>query len=151
MSISVEFQKRLKKLISELEYNTFREVAQRMGITYVIYSKAVNYGIIPKPIILIRIADFFNTSIEYLLGRNDDDYFDKAEVKETFAVRLEKLRTAENLTYYELSKGINLSKNYFSDWKKKNFLPSLENLISIAEYFNVSIDYLLGRTDEKNL
>ena len=149
MSVSIEFQKRMKELISELEYGTSREVAERMGITYVIYSKAVNYAIIPKPIVLIRIADFFDISLEYLLGRTGDDYFDKAKTPKTFTDRLEELRTAEKLTHYELSKKINFSRNYFSNWKKRNFLPSLENLISIAEYFKVSIDYLLGRTDDQ--
>lgn len=37
------------------------------------------------------------------------------------------------------------SNGYFSKWKKVS--PNSEGLQKVAEYFNVSVDYLLGRTD----
>jgi bacteriophage CI repressor helix-turn-helix domain len=40
--------------------------------------------------------------------------------------------------------------NFFYEWKRRGTIPSLENLIAIAQYFDVSIDYLLGRTDDKH-
>ena len=40
--------------------------------------------------------------------------------------------------------------NSFSEWFAKGTLPSLDYLKALAEYFNVSADYLLGRTDDKN-
>ena len=40
--------------------------------------------------------------------------------------------------------------SYFYDWQREKTLPSLEYLRAIAEYFKVSIDYLLGRTDERD-
>ena len=39
--------------------------------------------------------------------------------------------------------------NLFYDWQRVKTIPSLEYLIAIARHFNVSIDYLLGRTDIK--
>ena len=56
-----------------------------MNIAYTIFSKAYNYGIVPKPIILMRIADFFNISVEYLLGNTDDEYFEKSKSPKTFS------------------------------------------------------------------
>ena len=35
-------------------------------------------------------------------------------------------------------------------WKKTGAIPNGETLIKIADYFNVSTDYLLGRTDNPN-
>lgn len=37
------------------------------------------------------------------------------------------------------------SNGYFSKWKKVS--PNSEGLQKVADYFNVSVDYLLGRTD----
>lgn len=149
MPASIDFQERFKELISETEYETFTELAGQIGISYVIFSKAKNYAIVPRPVILVRIADYFNVSLEYLLGLSDDRYIDRTKNPVTFKMRLEELRGSEKLTYYKLGAVTNIGENYFSDWKKRNFIPSLENLRVLSKYFNVSLDYLLGRTDDK--
>lgn len=46
-----------------------------------------------------------------------------------------------------LGKNIGISSGIITKWKTENTLPNGETLIKIADYFNVSIDYLLGRTD----
>lgn len=47
-----------------------------------------------------------------------------------------------------LAKEIGLSSGVISKWKYENSLPSGETLIKIADYLDVSVDYLLGRTDK---
>ncbi len=42
---------------------------------------------------------------------------------------------------------LGLGKNSFVDWAENGNIPSGTTLEKIADYFNVSIDYLLGRTD----
>jgi len=49
----------------------------------------------------------------------------------------------------ELLKKLNLTDNALRQWTNGHTLPSTENLIQIAEFFNVSIDYLLGMRKEK--
>lgn len=44
---------------------------------------------------------------------------------------------------------LNLSKNSFVAWENRGTIPSGGIVAKIADYFNVSTDYLLGRTDEK--
>lgn len=44
---------------------------------------------------------------------------------------------------------LGLSENYFYSWK--NSSPKTEVLEKVADYFDVSLDYLTGRTDEPNL
>lgn len=41
------------------------------------------------------------------------------------------------------------AKNSIYEWIRTNSLPSLDYLKELAEHFDVSIDYLLGRTDYK--
>ena len=62
---------RMKQLREE-RHLTMREASQRLGIpytTYVNYEKGLRE---PNSEMLIQIADFFNTSIDYLLKRNDN-------------------------------------------------------------------------------
>lgn len=63
---------------------------------------------------------------------------------------IELLQKHETSTY-KLTKETGLSNGMISDWKNGKRLPSAENLIKVADYFGVSIDYLLGRTDNPNV
>lgn len=66
-----------------------------------------------------------------------------------FAERLKLLRLEADLTQTELAKQIKISQPSYSDWEKGVSKPSAENINKLAKFFNVSIDYLLGNTDDK--
>ena len=147
MSVSIEFQKRIISLISDLGVKK-SELPNEIGVDYRSLSNAINYGIIPKPRILIRIADYFNVSIGYLLGQSNQEYFLKSEECSDFKNRFKLLCKDRNLTYYKVSIDCHFDKSYISRCLNKNYLPSLELLEILSEYFNVSIDYLFGRADD---
>ncbi len=111
--------------------------------------KISEFGVIPKPVVLMRIADYFNVSIEYLLGRTDHEYFYKTETPASFWERYSALKEEHNLTDYAIAQKLHISTSYTTNWKNKKYLPSIINLIELSETFNVSLDYLLGRTDDK--
>lgn len=148
MAISNEFQNRISELADDCGVNK-SALAKFIGVDYRSLSNALNYGIIPTPRILVCIADYFGVSIKYLLETTDDTYFNKAKKSATFQARFEQLCKQKNATYYKVSKDLHFDKSYVSRWLNKNYLPSLELLELIADYFEVSVDYLLGRTDEK--
>ena len=68
-----------------------------------------------------------------------------------FGERLKKLRMSRHLTQDELGEIFNppLAQSTIGTYERGVRQPSLENLITISNYFNVSIDYLLGITDEE--
>ena len=68
-----------------------------------------------------------------------------------FGERLKKLRANRHLTQDELGEIFDppLAQSTIGTYERGVRQPSLENLITISEYFNVSIDYLLGITDEE--
>ncbi|MDU3775732.1 MAG: helix-turn-helix transcriptional regulator [Clostridium perfringens] len=68
-----------------------------------------------------------------------------------FGKRLKLLRTNLNLTQKQLGKNLNLSQRAVSSYENGLRFPDEQILNLIADYFNVSIDYLLGRTDIKNI
>lgn len=66
-----------------------------------------------------------------------------------FCNRLESLRKAYNLTQTQLAKKLGLTKQTVSNWENDNILPSIDTLIQVCDFFNVSTDYILGRDDKK--
>lgn len=65
----------------------------------------------------------------------------------SFALRLKELREEKELTQAELGEKLGISRNTIASWESNRRTPELETAKQLADYFNVSIDYLLGRTD----
>lgn len=68
----------------------------------------------------------------------------------TLADRLKELRKSNNLTQAELGKILGVGKTTVSMYETSNSAPSDEIKLKISEYFNISLDYLLGKTNIKN-
>lgn len=51
------------------------------------------------------------------------------------------------ITAYQMSKDTGISESLISNWKSGRQLPKYDSLNTLADYFSVSGDYLLGRTD----
>ena len=65
--------------------------------------------------------------------------------------RLRQLREARNLTQLKVSMDLFLSQNSISRYESGAREASYELLIRFADYYNVSIDYLLFRTDNPEI
>ena len=65
-----------------------------------------------------------------------------------FSEILRLLRKEHKLTYEQLSQKIGYSKAIIGFWENDQKQPTLSALIALANFFNVSIDYLAGREDE---
>ena len=66
-------------------------------------------------------------------------------LKNIFAKNLIDLLKSKNMTNQDLANYLNVTRQSVSRFTKGNILPSTENLIAIADFFNISIDELLGR------
>ena len=64
-------------------------------------------------------------------------------------IKLKELREASNITQIELAKILNVSNTTISNWERGYREPDINSLIKIADYFNVSLDYLLNRNIKK--
>lgn len=67
-----------------------------------------------------------------------------------FGVRLRELRKERGLTQAELAKLLSIGESTISFYESGKRQPDYETLIRLADFFNVSVDYLIGRTDDKN-
>jgi transcriptional regulator with XRE-family HTH domain len=61
-----------------------------------------------------------------------------------FSERLKELRTEKGIGQVEFSNAIGVSKGIISLWENGAREPTLSNLIAIARFFGVSLDYLVG-------
>lgn len=68
----------------------------------------------------------------------------------SFGNILKKLRQDNKLTQDELAKKIETSRSNIANYENDKNMPSVDILEKISELFNVSIDYLLGKTDKNN-
>lgn len=59
----------------------------------------------------------------------------------------EQLLQLKRVTPYQVSKATGISQPTLSAWKKGTYTPKQDKLQKVADYFGVSLDYLLGRTD----
>jgi transcriptional regulator with XRE-family HTH domain len=136
--------KRLKEL--RKEHKLSREnLSQKLDISYSSMSKYETDERTPPPDILGKIADFFNVSTDYLLCRTNDRRFAKGTSH--FSDRLKDLRKIHNLKLNELADKIGIQPRIMQFYEEIEEIPSLTALHKIADYFNVSIDWLLGKTD----
>lgn len=64
--------------------------------------------------------------------------------------RLKALRSERGMSQTEFANKIGVAQNTVSNWENGNRLIDTETVARIADYFGVTIDYLLGRTDDMN-
>lgn len=72
-------------------------------------------------------------------------------MKSTFGDRLKELRLERNLTQLELAQIFFISKSSVCKYEKGNNFPEASLLQKIADYFSVSVDYLLGKSDDRKI
>jgi transcriptional regulator with XRE-family HTH domain len=63
-------------------------------------------------------------------------------------IRLFELRTEKNLSQRALATMLNISQGTYNNWENGRTQPSIEQLVTLSELFSVSVDYLIGNTDE---
>ena len=66
-------------------------------------------------------------------------------------MRLKQIRKSKGISQLKLAIDLNTNQNTISRYETGEREPGINELIKIADYFNVSVDYLLGRTDNPNI
>lgn len=64
---------------------------------------------------------------------------------------LKSLRLANKLSQQQLADVIGVSQQSVNKYENHSVEPDIETMIKIADCFSVSVDYLIGRTDVKNI
>ena len=67
-----------------------------------------------------------------------------------FSERLKELRKQAKLTQVELAGKLGIVQSSYADWERGKKKPTQDNLVKIAQVLNVSVDYLVGNSEEKS-
>lgn len=67
-----------------------------------------------------------------------------------FSERLKELRKQAKLTQVELAGKLGIVQSSYADWERGKKKPTQDNLVKIAQALNVTIDYLVGNSEEKS-
>ena len=63
-------------------------------------------------------------------------------------MRLKELREESNLTQRDVANAIHIGTSSVGRWERGEGLPTVDFIIRLADFFQVSVDYLLGRSDD---
>lgn len=92
----------------------------------------------------VAIADYFNCSLDFLAGRSETviDFIPKK--CPPFYEHLRNILTNKNITKYRINTETKIKSSHFVDWKNGSE-PQIYSLIELADYLDISIDFLVGR------
>lgn len=65
-----------------------------------------------------------------------------------FSERIKELRRKNHMTQEALGKVLGVGQDSISTYEHGKFYPEVRNLLVLADFFEVSLDYLMGRTDD---
>ncbi len=146
--------KRLKELRKKHKLSQ-REVGSKVGFpttTYAYYERGDN---IPTTLKLFYIAEFYRCSMDYLLGRINDSMIHEESKNEEENnpkvsdkdIKLKYLRKQKKLYQKDIAKILNVTTIAYKQWEiLTNDIP-LDICNKLANYYNVSLDYLFGLTN----
>lgn len=100
---------------------------------------------IPTVDMVIRLADYFNCTTDFLLGLEEENYPQKFLQCPPFKERLAFLLEYFSITKYKLQKLSNVPESAIYNWQNGVFEPKIDNVIRIAKALDCSVDFVLGR------
>ena len=136
-----EFQERLSELLEENNLSRLK-LANSIGITSTTINDYFNKNYYPKIDIAIKMAKFFNCSLDYLFGLTEERNNANLNNQE-FLYNFNLLLNKNKLSISKAMKNLQMSEYNYYRWKKGMF-PKTNNLVDIAKYFGTSIDFLVG-------
>ena len=97
---------------------------------------------------LVKISERFNVSTDYLLGTPEKKELSSSSLASNFGMLMRQVREQKGITVEKMAVDLGMPTTLLIGIEAKSVPPSLNAAIKIANYLEVSTDYLLGR-DEK--
>lgn len=92
-----------------------------------------------------KIADYFDCSLDFLVGTENENYKTNFCRRPPFAEQLKKLLDEYKVTKYRLVKDTGLPESAVYSWQTGESEPTVESVIKIAEYLGCTVDHVVGR------
>jgi len=144
MDILSKLSERLKDFMDEAEINT-PALSAKIGIEQSAILRFIKAERLPSAKSLVKLADFFRCSTDYLLGISDNSDEIAFKTRPPFSEQLGFLLNYYKITKYRLVKETPLSEETVNNWHKGKYEPTVESLVKLSDYFKCSVDFVLGR------
>lgn len=140
--MNYSFNDRFFDLCNDKDVNII-EVAKSTGIQEKTLYKICERNKYPSFEIVVLLCNYFDCSIDYLLGLTEAVEKDFVYTTSNFIKNYRKFLENNNISLYRMykDKGIGLSRIY--NWGEGN-LPYVTTLITIAKYFNITVHDLIS-------
>lgn len=143
------------KILRELKKKSQQDVCSELNIEQSTLANYENNKRIPKVDILIKLAEYYNVSVDCLLGLkkinsngNCDTYFYEEGLANW---NIKKKAKEAGLSYDSVLDKTNINKERFDCLWYGNMQPFADELIRFSEVLNVSIDYLLDNSQRERI
>lgn len=147
MSIMSERLKQLR-LDEDLKQSDLGKLLEVSSSTIGMYEQGRRY---PDFDTLIKISNYFDVSTDYLLGKTNkrkEQNTSDNNLKKMKAI-LKELRTEKGVSQKEVAKSLNTTDVTIGRYENGDREPKGEMLYSLAKYYDVSVDYILGYSDKR--
>lgn len=139
-----EFKDRLNDLLFDNELSVI-QFSNDMNLTASTVCRYLKGKFLPELPRAIKIADYFKCSLDFLFGLSEiSDNFPHT-VSKPFSENFKTILKENKCSRYRLSKDTEINPQRIDDWFNGLRLPSMNNLITVAKYFQCSLDRLVGR------
>ena len=101
----------------------------------------------PSTEYVLKVADFMNCSVDFLFERTENPSYQSAKIPSRFSERLSALIENGNQSKNALAKIWKVEPSTISKWAQGQRIPKPDTIYKLADFYNCSMDYLLGRTD----
>ncbi len=135
----------LDSLMFEREL-TLTQLANEVGIQKAILSRYMHSVMTPSVVNLVKLADYFQCTTDYLLGRENENYPTTFYPCPPFSEQLKVLKEHFNCPWWNFYKTAHISSSRFYEWKNGTRTPTLDCIIFLAEGFGCTVDFIIGRT-----
>lgn len=122
--------------------------ARNLGVKDVCVARWLNGTNTPSLEYVIMVADYLKCSVDYLLGLKDEPSFVHANTESNFAERFAMLQGESQISMNRLAKICGVTSSNVSKWMRGQ-MPKPQTVCFLSEHFYCSVDYLLGRSDNR--
>ncbi|MGM9881378.1 MAG: helix-turn-helix domain-containing protein [Bacilli bacterium] len=130
-----------------------KDIANILNITQQSYSLWENGTKIIPLKHLNSLCNYYNVSMDYMLGLSNTRHYDVINIdidKSLIGKRLREFRIENNITQTELAKLLNTTHSTISAYESGKTTILTAFAYEICNKYNISMDYLCGRTNAKN-
>ena len=140
------FADRLSELIFDCKKKA-RDVAKETAIGKTTIYEYLSGQKMPTLRNLIKLADYFDCSTDYLLGLEPEQAKLTFQVCKPFSARFEEVLQYFAISRYRLEQMTGIAESALYYWAKGKKCPTVENILLVCEKLDCRVDFLIGRSN----